>query len=156
MIFSLAVCFALSFIGNSSLRAQISQTRVIASVRSVKTPEGMLVTIFENPLLSHVTRQNGNLFQIIIPRAGASVSEGYISSNETVIVRADRRESDAVFSFNLAPGSTVSVKRYAGKLEVLVIAAAGIGADAQKIAPQLKNEEKNTEDTLPLSDAAQR
>ncbi|HLM59584.1 MAG TPA: DUF5916 domain-containing protein, partial [Pyrinomonadaceae bacterium] len=106
--------------------------RVINSIKAVETPEGVLISIFETPLLSHVTRENGDRFFIIIPRAGASIVESNVYSGRLVIVRTERQDKDAVITFDLLLGSRIGVKRNSDRLEVLVTAIRPVNSNNNK------------------------
>lgn len=158
-IVSLLLCLlygfpALVFDYPSQLYAQNLRNRVIKSIYSRDTSEGTLVTFYESPLSTFVTRQNDNRFLLIIPRAGNSVTPGYIYSSSSLIVQADRKENDAIFSFDLRQGATVAVKQYTDKLDVLITRPEGkvnsiagktetpvIKPAENKIAAPLKNPE---------------
>jgi hypothetical protein len=132
--------FSLFFVGLNRLNAQTQRPpRVINSVKAIETSKGILITISETPLLSYVTRQYGDRFQIIIPRAGASIVEGDVYSGKSVIVQAERRENDAVFTFDLFPGSSVGITRNSDRLEVLITPGAVTNSNKNKADLQQTN-----------------
>jgi hypothetical protein len=138
------VVFSCFYAGVAGVKAQApGQMRVINSIKAVETPEGVLISIFETPLLSHVTRENGDRFFIIIPRAGASIVESNVYSGGLVIVRTERQDKDAVITFDLFPGSRISVKRNSDRLEVLVTPSRLLNSNNNKAdLPEKPNSEK--------------
>ena len=136
--------FSLFFIEVSPLPAQTRHPRVINSVKALETPDGLLVTIYETPLLSHVTRRSDDRVQIIIPRAGKSVVAGNVYSGKLAIVQAEHKESDAVFTFDLFPGSGINIKRNTDRLEILVTPPAENTANTTKTGFPPKDSNRET------------
>ena len=99
---------------------QVRETRALHSVQVRDTSEGTLVTITEMQLGSFVTRKNGLRFQLIVPRAGASVTPGYVYRSVAVIVHVDRKDNDAIFTFDLSNDAAVGLKHDTEKIEVLI------------------------------------
>jgi hypothetical protein len=94
--------------------------RVIESVAVRDNSDEIVFTLAEKNLQQYITRESQNSFQLVLPNASSSLTEGLLYSGAICTIRADRKGPDAVFTFRLSPGHSVAVERYTDKLQLRV------------------------------------
>ena len=118
---SVLLIFTLFVASNFQANAQTPRMRFLEPVRISEIPAGIQVTVAANESLNdYVSQQIDNRFFITIPRAGISVFDSNLYRGNLVVVRAERRGDDAVFSFNLLRGSIATIKPSYNKLVVFI------------------------------------
>lgn len=96
-----AIVFVAAFGGALPLAAQIQRVKIIRAVNVKENVGETIVSIVANEAFPYVTRRFDNRFQLLIPQAGASVTEGRVHDADSLMIWAERKGNDAVFTFTL-------------------------------------------------------
>ncbi|HEX8198230.1 MAG TPA: DUF5916 domain-containing protein [Pyrinomonadaceae bacterium] len=142
--------FTLFVANNLQANAQTPRTRFLEPVRISEIPAGIQVTVAANESINdYISQQSDNRFYITIPRAGVSVFDSNLYTGNLVVVRAERRGNDAVFSFNLLRGSIATVKQSYNKLFVFITPSVSTGITNENLKKGVNDGKSATSPSKP-------
>jgi hypothetical protein len=138
LLLSVVVLSTLLSGATTAQSASASTSRRLASVRSIDTAHGSLVTITSDSALDDYTAfREADRFHVVLPQSQAPQRINSLHGRGFNEVQVDRRSNDMEISFLLQPGVSASVAQRFNRIEVSFNFSPDLAASIVKVAADM-------------------